>query len=68
MRAYREMRKFLEAGGRGSIFFKREYFYMVMESLVALFPAITWKTGAVPNELSDVVKEISGQGVETGFL
>lgn len=31
-----------------------------MESLVALFPAITWKTGAVPNELSVVVKEISG--------
>lgn len=63
------MRKFLEAGGRGSLFvFKREYFYIVTESLVALFPAITWKTGPVPNKLSGVVKEISGQGVETGFL
>lgn len=36
-----------------------------MESLSTLLPATTWKIGAVHNELSDVVKEIYGQSVES---
>lgn len=39
----------------------------MLKSFAALFPAITWKRGTVPTELSDVVKEICGQSVESAY-
>lgn len=41
--------------------------YVAAKTLAPWLPAVMWKVENIPNELGDIVKEISNQSVENPF-